>query len=194
MKNSKKHIADYEFSIGLRLTHWIRAISIVVLSVSGFYLAYVFVSPAITGEPINFMNAKWRAVHQIAGFILIGCFIFKTYLFLGKHPHIQGTYNPLQFASYIFFYIVLFVICLTGLILYVNVYHDGLGGLLYTPMRAIEAWMGGLANVRQIHHIAMWIIFIFVVVHIYMAVFNAIKGKDGAMDAIISGYKFPKEK
>ena len=89
---------------------------------------------------------------------------------------------------------MLFVICLTGLILYVNVYHDGLGGLLYTPMRAIEAWMGGLANVRQIHHIAMWIIFIFVVVHIYMAVFNAIKGKDGAMDAIISGYKFPKEK
>ncbi|MBR6612198.1 MAG: cytochrome b/b6 domain-containing protein, partial [Campylobacter sp.] len=77
MKSSKKHIAEYEFSIGLRLTHWIRAIAIVVLSVSGFYLAYVFVSPVITGEPINFMNAKWRAVHQVAGFILIGCFIFK---------------------------------------------------------------------------------------------------------------------
>ena len=88
MKNSKKHIADYEFSIGLRLTHWIRAISIVVLSVSGFYLAYVFVSPAITGEPINFMNAKWRAVHQIAGFILIGCFIFKTYLFFFDNIHL----------------------------------------------------------------------------------------------------------
>ncbi|MBO5062964.1 MAG: Ni/Fe-hydrogenase, b-type cytochrome subunit [Campylobacter sp.] len=225
MKSSKKHIAEYEFSIGLRLAHWIRAIAIVVLSVSGFYLAYVFVSPAITGEPINFMNAKWRAVHQVAGFILIGCFIFKFYLFffdkqshiervsvkdfldikvwiaqikyylfLGKHPHMHGTYNPLQFASYLFFYIVLFVICLTGLILYVHVYHEGLGGFLYEPMRVVETWMGGLANVRQIHHIAMWIIFIFMVAHIYMAIFNAIKGKDGAMDAIISGYKFPKEK
>ncbi len=81
MKESKKHIAEYEFSIELRVTHWIRAICITILIVSGFYLAYVFVSPAITSEPTNFMNAKWRAVHQIVGFILIGCFIFKVYLF-----------------------------------------------------------------------------------------------------------------
>ncbi|AII14818.1 [NiFe] hydrogenase, cytochrome b subunit [Campylobacter iguaniorum] len=224
MKEDNKRIAEYEFSIGLRLTHWIRAISIAILIVSGFYLAYVFVSPVITSEPVNFMNAKWRAVHQIVGFVLIGCFIFKFYLFLfdkkskiervsvkdsinpkiwidqvkyylflGKHPHLSGVYNPLQFVSYLFFYIVLFVICLTGLILYVHVYHEGLGGLLYDPMRVVEVWMGGLANVRLIHHIAMWIIMIFVVAHVYMAIFNAIKGKDGAMDAIISGYKFPKE-
>ncbi|ANE32644.1 Ni/Fe-hydrogenase, b-type cytochrome subunit [Campylobacter hyointestinalis] len=224
MKDNGKHIAEYEFSIGLRLTHWIRAISIVLLIVSGFYIAYVFVSPVITSEPTNFMNAKWRAVHQIVGFVLIGCFIFKLYLFffdkkshiervslkdflspkvwidqikyymfMGKHPHLVGTYNPLQFVSYLFFYIILFVICLTGLILYVHVYHEGLGGLLYDPMRAVEAWMGGLANVRVVHHISMWIIMIFVLVHVYMAIYNAIKGKNGAMDAIVSGYKFPKE-
>ena len=51
MKESKKHIAEYEFSIGLRVTHWIRAICVTILIVSGFYLAYVFVSPAITSEP-----------------------------------------------------------------------------------------------------------------------------------------------
>ncbi|ALV64951.1 Ni/Fe-hydrogenase, b-type cytochrome subunit [Campylobacter fetus] len=224
MKESKKHIAEYEFSIGLRVTHWIRAICITILIISGFYLAYVFVSPTITSEPTNFMNAKWRAVHQIVGFILIGCFIFKVYLFffdrqskiervsvrdflspktwiaqikyylfLGKHPHLHGTYNPLQFIAYIMFYIILFVVCLTGLVLYAHVYHNGLGGLIYEPMRVVESWMGGLANVRLIHHISMWAIMVFVVAHVYMAVFNAIRGKDGAIDAIISGYKFPKE-
>jgi Ni/Fe-hydrogenase 1 B-type cytochrome subunit len=59
-------------------------------------------------------------------------------------------------------------------------------------MRSIEVMMGGLASVREIHHIAMWGILIFVPVHIYMAIFNSIMGKEGSMDSIISGYKFKK--
>lgn len=223
-KFESKHKAEYEFSIGYRLTHWIRFFSIAILTISGFYIAYVGVSPEITNEPVLFMNAKWRFVHMVAAFALIAVLFYKTYLFifdklsrkelvsvydfinskiwiaqvkyylfLGPHPHIKGVYNPLQFASYMFFYIVVFFICLTGMVLYVHVYHQGLGGLFYEPMRVVEVWMGGLANVREIHHICMWIILIFVVVHVYMAVFNAVKGKNGAMDAIISGYKFPKE-
>lgn len=211
----------YEFSIGLRLAHWIRALSIVVLVVSGLYIAYVFAAPVPSGEPVNFMNAKWRAVHEIAGFVLIACFIFKIYLFIfdkqshiervsfwdfihpsiwiaqikyyvlfSEHPRLKGTYNPLQFVAYLGFYIMLVLICLTGLILYVHNYHEGLGGLLYEPMRYFELMFGGLANVRAIHHIVTWGIVIFVCVHVYMAVFNAIKGKNGGMDAIVSGYKY----
>ncbi|MFL1706932.1 MULTISPECIES: Ni/Fe-hydrogenase, b-type cytochrome subunit [unclassified Campylobacter] len=217
-------ISEYEFSIGLRLTHWIRFVAIAFLVVSGFYISYVFIAPEVTNEPTIFLNAKWRAAHQVAGFILIAVTIFKLYLFffdklsrkelasiydffspkvwiaqikyyifLGPHPHLRGVYNPLQFASYLFFYLVLFVICLTGMVLYVHVYHEGLGGLFYEPMRYFEELMGGLANVRTIHRVAMWIIMIFVPVHIYMAVFNAVKGKNGAMDAVVSGYKFVKE-
>lgn len=223
IENSERK-AVYEFSIGLRLTHWLRAISIVVLVGTGFYLSYVFQSPISTGEPVNFMQAKYRFVHEVAGFLLIACVIFKTYLFftdkvskkelasfenllnlkmwieqikfylfLGKHPKIKGVYNPLQFASYILFYLVIAGIILTGLTLYVHVYHDGLGGMLYSILRPIEAMLGGLAEVRTWHRILMWIIIVFVVVHIYMAVFNAVKGKDGALDAIFSGYKYEKD-
>lgn len=221
-KFETKHIREYEFSIGYRLTHWIRFFAITILTISGFYIAYVGVSPEISNEPVLFMNAKWRFVHMVAAFVLIAALFFKTYLFfcdkkskkellsiydfidpkiwiaqikyyifLGPHPHVRGVYNPLQFASYLFFYIVVFMICLTGMVLYVHIYHEGLGGFFYTPMRFFEDLMGGLANVREIHHICMWIILIFVVVHVYMAVFNAVKGKNGAMDAIVSGYKFP---
>ena len=117
----------------------------------------------------------------------------KYYIFMGEHPHLRGVYNPLQFVAYLMFYIVIFVICLSGIVLHVHMYHDGLGGLLYDFMRPIEAAMGGLSEVRTIHHLAMNIIIIFVPVHIYMAIFNAVKGKDGAMDAIVSGYKFKAE-
>lgn len=220
----KKRNIEYEFSSGLRWTHWIRAISIFVLTVTGFYIAYVFVAPGTSDEPILFLNAKFRMWHQIAGFVLISVTIFKSYLFildrisskerisfldfislkiwiqqikyylfLGEHPKLRGAYNPLQFIAYIGLYTMVFVISLTGLILYVHVYHEGLGGLLYDYMRPIEYMMGGLAMVREIHHIVMWGILVFIPVHIYMAVFNSIKGKEGSMDAIISGYKFEKK-
>ena len=71
--------SEYEFSIGLRATHWIRFFAITFLVVSGYYISYVFVSPEITSEPTNFMNAKWRMAHQIAGFILIACFIYRRF-------------------------------------------------------------------------------------------------------------------
>jgi Ni/Fe-hydrogenase 1 B-type cytochrome subunit len=115
------------------------------------------------------------------------------YLFITKHPKLNGTYNPIQFVAYIGFYVMLIGIILTGLVLYVHTTHVGLGAVLYEPMRSLEAMMGGLANVREIHHILMWGIMIFVVAHIYMAVFNSVYGKEGAMDAVFSGMKLKHE-
>ncbi len=115
------------------------------------------------------------------------------YLLITKHPKLNGVYNPLQFVAYVGFYLMLIGIILTGLILYVHVYHEGLGAFLYEPMRSLEVMMGGLAMVREIHHILMRGIIIFVFAHIYMAVFNAVFGKEGAMDAIFSGLKWKKE-
>lgn len=213
---------EYEFSAGLRFTHWMRAIMIVILVVTGYYIAYVFVAPDNSDKPVLFLQAKWRFVHIVAGFVLIGATIFKTYLFIfdrqsrkelisikdffnpkiwidqikfylfisNEHPHLKGVYNPLQFIAYVGFYIVLFVICLTGVILHAHVYHDGLGGLFYSLLRPVEAMMGGLSEVRTIHHLCMNIIIIFVPIHVYMAVLNAIKSRDGSIDSIVNGYKF----
>ncbi|EDK7793895.1 Ni/Fe-hydrogenase, b-type cytochrome subunit, partial [Salmonella enterica subsp. enterica serovar Typhi] len=67
MQNKEEKLqrkAEYEFSIGLRLTHWVRAIAIVILIGTGYYLSYVFQSPISNGEPVNFMQAKYRLVHQ----------------------------------------------------------------------------------------------------------------------------------
>ncbi len=224
LEQGSQRKAEYEFSVGLRLAHWIRAACIVILVGTGFYLSYVFQAPIQTGEPTNFMQAKYRLVHQVAGFVLIACIIFKVYLFffdktsskerrsflelfnvklwieqlkfymfLGKHPHLKGVYNPLQFLTYFFFYLVMLGIILTGLILYTHTYHEGLGGMLYNVLKPLEAALGGLAEVRTYHRILMWVVLIFVPVHIYMAVFNAVKGKNGGLDAIVSGYKFVKE-
>ncbi|QKF81637.1 Ni/Fe-hydrogenase, b-type cytochrome subunit [Halarcobacter ebronensis] len=214
----------YEFSYWLRITHWVRFIAIIVLVVSGFYIAYPFISPSNNGgEPVNFLNALFRSWHIVFGFLLIAVTIGKFYLFIfdkqskierdsfwdfinpkvwlqqvgyyllvSKHPHGKGVYNPLQFMAYLGIYISVVMISLTGLILYVHVYHEGMGGLFYDFMRYFEVMMGGLAFVRELHHIFMWIFIIFLPIHVYLAVFNAVHGKNGAMDSIISGYRWDK--
>lgn len=218
----KKH---FEFSSWLRITHWVRALAIVVLTVSGFYIAYPFIAPAQSGgEPVNFLNALFRAWHIIFGFLLIAVTIGKFYLFffdrqskiervsvkdflsptmwvkqikyymlIGKHPHGKGVYNPLQFLAYVGVYVSIFVISLTGLILYIHVFHEGLGGALYDVLRPVEVMLGGLAWVRELHHIFMWIFIIFLPVHVYLAIFNSVYGKSGAMDSIFSGYRWIKK-
>jgi len=212
---------EEEFTSSYRWQHWLRALSIVVLVATGFYIAVPFITPTPNPEPTGFLQNYIRAFHLFFGFLLIAVVIFKSYIFLfvkdstgerlsvldalspkiwaqqigyylliSKHPKLRGTYNPIQFVAYVGFYLMIFGIILTGLMLYVQVYHDGLAGALYHPMMKLTAMMGGLAVVREVHHILTWGIMLFVVVHIYMAIWNAIYGKEGSMDAIFSGLKW----
>ena len=95
-----------------------------------------------------------------------------------------------QFLTYTVIMILLVVSSITGLVLYVHVYHQGLGGWLHEPMRAIEAMMGGLATVRYIHHIAVWGFLIFIPIHIYMVIWSAIRFKHAALDVMFTGYDY----
>lgn len=213
-----------EFTSFYRWHHWIRVFSIVILTLTGFYIATPFIAPTITAEPTNFLYAKLRAIHEIFGFVLISMFIAKGYyfffsakdkqekrsfsdlfnvnkwikqigyyLFITKHPKQSGAYNVIQLVAYLIFYIATAGLILTGLILYIHNYHNGLGGLLYDIMRYFEVMFGGLAAVRQLHHILTWGVILFVFGHIYMVVFNAIYSKEGTVDSIVSGYKWKRK-
>jgi Ni/Fe-hydrogenase 1 B-type cytochrome subunit len=215
---------ELEFSSSYRWQHWVRALSIVILTITGFYLAVPFITPTPSAQPDNFTYSLYRSWHIIFGFILTWVILYKSYmfikgrehqmerdaikdifnikiwieqigyyLFINKHPKLSGVYNPIQFMAYAGFYFMMFLLIITGFVLYVHVYHEGLGGFLYAPMRIFEVMMGGLAMVREIHHIAMWGVLIFILGHVYMAVFNAVHGKEGAMDAIFSGIKWHKK-
>lgn len=112
------------------------------------------------------------------------------YLLLSKHPKVTGAYNVIQLLAYVVFYIAISGLILTGLILYVHSYHEFIGGILYDPMRYFEAMLGGLAAVRELHHLLMWGVILFVVGHVYMVVFNAVHGREGTVDSIFSGYRW----
>jgi Ni/Fe-hydrogenase 1 B-type cytochrome subunit len=225
LKNMGKYVGGIEFSAGYRWQHWIRAVSIFVLIVTGFYIANPYITFGdVSATPTRFVQAEFREWHIIFGFAMIGAVLYKTiyffffreakyerqsiwdafnikvalqqigyYLFISKHPHTKGVYNPLQFWAYAMLYVFFYGIIITGLALYAEVYHNGLGGFFYPFAKFVEHMFGGLAYVRLWHHIFMWAIIIVVFIHIYMAVFNATHGKNGGMDAIFSGMKWEKE-
>jgi Ni/Fe-hydrogenase 1 B-type cytochrome subunit len=112
------------------------------------------------------------------------------YLFISKHPVMSGAYNVIQLLAYIALYLMLTFLIITGLILYMHVYHESFLAFLNTPLTSLEIMFGGLANVREFHHILTWGLIIFIIAHVYMSVFNAVFGKEGTIDSIVSGYKW----
>ncbi|CRF46134.1 Quinone-reactive Ni/Fe hydrogenase, cytochrome b subunit [Helicobacter heilmannii] len=117
----------------------------------------------------------------------------KVYFWLGKPQHTQGAYNPMQFMAYFTLCVLLVLVILSGLVLYYNVYHLGLGGVLEPLFKWFEVLCGGLSNVRYLHHLATWGICLFIPVHIYMVVFHSIKFPDGGADVMVSGIRYVKD-
>ncbi|WP_281744107.1 Ni/Fe-hydrogenase, b-type cytochrome subunit [Helicobacter suis] len=117
----------------------------------------------------------------------------KVYFWIGKPKHAKSTYNPLQFVAYFGLCVLLVIISLSGIVLYYNVYHNGLGEILGHSFKWFEVLCGGLSNVRYIHHLATWGILLFIPIHVYMVFYNSVKFPNGGADSIISGIRYVKD-
>lgn len=215
------YVREHIFSGAIRVFHWLRALSMVVLVITGAYICWPFLTMPQSSDVL--VQGWVRLAHLIAGFILVAVTLVRAYLFffgksdierrsfkdvisvkawvaqlksyfwIGQHKH-AGVYGPLQFVSYFGISVAAAFMCITGLVLYANVYHQGLGGLLWEPATWITAQMGGLAVVRLWHHYVTWAFVIFLLIHIYMAVWMGIRFKHNSVDAIVSGYDYhPKD-
>ena len=211
-----------EWSVPIRLNHWAMLLSIIVLIVTGFYIADPFTLSS--GETTDkFFMGDVRFVHILFGVFLVFIFLWrvylaffssfradwkdffawtnlgnfwkqlKFYLHISKEPpEHTHLYGPLQSVAYAGLLFLLFLICLTGLILMGAGYHAGLTAVVSYLLKPMENLMGGLAMVRWIHHILTWFFILFIVVHVYMAFWYDVIFKEGTVSAMISGRLFRK--
>ncbi|MDO6612879.1 Ni/Fe-hydrogenase, b-type cytochrome subunit [Shewanella sp. 1_MG-2023] len=214
------HHRELIFSPAIRIFHWIRALSIVVLIATGFYISWPFL---VAPESSDVLVQGWiRFAHVIFGFALTSVTIVRFYLFFFGRSSIErrsvkdvlsinswitqiksyiwmghlnkaGVYGPLQFVTYVGISLAALFMCITGLVLYANVYHEGFGGLIWEISAWFTALMGGLAQVRIWHHIITWAFIAFMVIHVYMAVWSGIRFKHNSVDSIVSGYDYHKD-
>jgi Ni/Fe-hydrogenase 1 B-type cytochrome subunit len=204
----------YVWEWPVRLTHWLIAGSIVVLSATGIYIS----RPFVVSNSATFM-ATVKAVHSYTAIVfalavlsrlawmLIGnsyarwhnflpvhrhrrkglIRTFEFYVFLLRKPPGYVGHNPLAGMTYVLVFFLYLVMIGTGFAMYSASAHVG------SPMRLFQLLIplfGGLQGARVVHHIVMWLLLGFAVHHVYSAILMSQVEANATIESIVSGYKF----
>lgn len=202
----------YVWQIPVRVTHWVTFGSIMVLSVTGGYIADPFIIP-----PGGSVMTVMRFIHMIAAFIFVASGIVRTYWWFagnrfarwtaflpvtreqrGELGHQLGWYlllrtdaprvlghNALAAGSYLVVYLGFAAQTLTGFAL------AGANGS--QPWATLFGWVPlllGIQGVRLLHHMIMWLTLVFMIHHVYSALLVDHVERNGLMSSIFSGFKF----
>jgi len=210
---SPERVRLYVWQVPVRVTHWVIVACIVILSVTGVYIADPFLIPAGGNvmTAVRVIHIGTAIVFLVAGMVrtlwlLVGnrfarwsAFIptsrnqatelFRQagyYAFLRRElPKVLG-HNQLAATAYLALFGLLFIETITGFAL------DGIGGA--QPAGMIFGWLTDLLGpqfLRLVHHLCMWAILAIAIFHIYSCVLVDHIEKNGLMSSIFSGYKFP---
>jgi Ni/Fe-hydrogenase 1 B-type cytochrome subunit len=213
LENPDQRVRLYIWQIPVRATHWLTAACIVILSVTGLYIADPFLIP-LGGD----MFSVIRFVHIVTALVFLVSGLVRTYWLLAGNrfarwsafiptsmhqatelfrqagyyafvrreiPKVLG-HNQLAATAYLALFALLFVETITGFTL------DGMNGA--QPAWMLFGWISdllGAQTVRVIHHLSMWAILAIALFHIYSCVLVDHIEHNGLMSSIVSGYKYP---
>ncbi|UTD26255.1 Ni/Fe-hydrogenase, b-type cytochrome subunit [Bradyrhizobium sp. WD16] len=213
--------AIYVYEAPLRLWHWVNALAIVVLAVSGYFIGSP--PPTLSGEASShFLMGYIRFTHFAAGYILIVGFALRIYwafagnsharqmfippvtsrawwrdvlheirwyFFIAREPKKYEGHNPLAtLTMHVAFLWGIIFMMVSGFALYGE--GEGMGSWQY---RLFSSWViplfGNSQNVHTWHHIGMWAIVCFVLVHVYAAVREDVMSRQSIVSTMISGWR-----
>ena len=166
------------FLLGLiRFAQFAAAMSMTVGFFGRIYWAFVGNTHARQMFKLPLLKGKWWA--EVWGEI-------KWYAFLEKKPKKYVGHNPLaQIAMFFFMTVGMTFMIVTGFALY----SEGVGrdGMLDTVFGPLLDLVGGSQIMHQIHHLGMWAIVVFIMIHIYAAIREDIMSRQSMVSTMISG-------
>jgi thiosulfate reductase cytochrome b subunit len=171
----------------LRLTHWINAVAVIVMILSGWRIYnaspfFGFEFPAgftlggwLAGALAWHFAAMWLLGINLLAYLLYGVLTghFRRRLLplwpgaiwrdlrlvvSGRATHVPGRYNAAQRAAYVFAIGAVMAAILSGLAIWKPV-----------QLQELTALMGGFEAARRVHFFAMTALVLFLVAHVYMA-------------------------
>lgn len=159
----------------IRFIHFVAGFAWIVLGLSRVWLAFVAKDRQLRWRALWPLNSK----KDVRGLIET----IKYYAFISKHGPVYLAHNPLQQLSYTAIYGLCLIQMATGLGLYgLYNHYDGLWLVLSTPV----SWLG-IPTVRLIHALIMFVIWAFVVIHVYLAVRADSVERHGGVSSMING-------
>lgn len=204
------------WGVPLRVMHWVAAFSILILAVTGLYIGKPYFMTSGEASS-HYLMGWMRFTHFAAAGVLVMTAIVRVYwLFAGNryerwkalipyHPRdIRNLFrqarayllvrpeeappylghNPLQQLSYTALYAVALVQVVTGFAMYGQ--YDA-SSIFYRAFNWIGPLMGGMPNVRFIHHVLTWVFAIYVPIHIYMSIRADVLEHNSTISSIVSG-------
>lgn len=220
-EHSQFQPAVYVYEAPIRLWHWINALAITVLAITGYFIGSPL--PTMPGEAsANFLMGYIRFAHFAAGYVLIVGFALRIYWsfignshtrqillppifsgawwaevwheikwygFIARAPKKYTGHNPLAtlVMHFVFLWGIIFMM-ITGLALYGE--GAGMDSWQYT---LFSSWViplfGNSQDVHTFHHLGMWVIVCFVMVHIYAAIREDIMSRQSIVSSMISGWR-----
>ena len=209
----------YLWGAPLRIMHWIAALCIVALVISGLYVGRPYF--ATTGEASShFLMGKFRFVHFTAAAVIVMTGIVRVYwLFAGnafeRFPalfpmsprnmqsmfKVMRTYFNFQTQEQPHFvghnplaqwaYTSVYLLMTIMVITGFTLYGQSAPtGFFYHLFGWVPGLMGGLQIVRLVHHALTWAFLIFVPIHIYLAIRADYVERAGIVSSIITGGRF----
>lgn len=116
----------------------------------------------------------------------------RWYLFLARYPKKYIGHNPLaQLMMFLLFALPMFAMIPTGFALY------GEGAQAGSWAARVFGWVipafGGSQAVHSWHHLGMWVIVSFVIVHVYAAIREDIMSRQSLISTMVSGWRMFKD-
>jgi Ni/Fe-hydrogenase 1 B-type cytochrome subunit len=208
------------WEIPVRLFHWVTAVSILLLGLTGYYIGAPCVGVSADTAQAYFMG--WmRVVHFTAAFALAMALFVRVYwFFCGNEYAGWREWVPTSrerrrfFLGQLKYYLLLAedrphhlghnpVAGLSYLVVGLLILVQGLSGFaLYAEAfqdgfwRALFGWLlplFGNQTLRLIHHLSMWVFAAFFIVHLYMGILAAIEERNRTLGSIVTGVKLDKE-
>lgn len=115
-------------------------------------------------------------------------FELRWYLFLAKEPKKYVGHNPLaQLAMFFFITLGVSFMIVTGMALYAEGAQEG--SLTHDLFGWVHSLTWNSQRLHTLHHLGMWWIVIFMIVHIYVAIREDIMSRQSIVSTMISGHR-----
>jgi Ni/Fe-hydrogenase 1 B-type cytochrome subunit len=212
----------YVWEFPVRLYHWVNAICVTLLIVTGFLIG----RPLAIAYSNEAFQQYWfgtvRFIHFATAYVFFFNFLVRIYWgFVGNEY--SRWHHFLPFTKYQLWemrevlrvditqarvrgFITIGHNALAGLIYFLSflvfLFQSFTGFALYSSMSSSWlpdkfAWivplMGGDLAVRQWHHAFMWFFVVFIIIHVYLVFYHDYVEGRGTTSSMVGGYKFERE-
>lgn len=210
---------EYVWQLPVRFYHWINALCIVVLSVTGYLIGRPPALQSAVEASFSYWFGWVRFIHFVAAFVFFFNFVFRTYWgFVGNKYSRWYNFIPLKKWQWQEMLSVLKVdilqitnrpiesvghntlASLTYFFTFLAFLLQSLTGFgLYAAMSdswfpQLFSWivpvLGGDLGTRNYHHILMWFFILFAMVHVYLVFYHDYVERTGVASSMIGGWKF----